>query len=74
MATRRAGPVVRPGPRGARFVLYSVAVLLLAVLLLAVLLLAVLLLAGHRGHCTTDHTKVAVPETPSVSVAVTVTV
>ncbi len=27
-----------------------------------------------RGHCTTDHTKVAVPETPFVSVAVTVTV
>jgi hypothetical protein len=27
-----------------------------------------------RGHWTTDHTKVAVPETPSVSVAVTVTV
>ena len=29
---------------------------------------------GVRGYCTTDHTKVAVPETPSVSVAVTVTV
>ena len=31
-------------------------------------------LAEHEDHCTTDHTKVAVPETPSVSVAVTVTV
>jgi len=30
--------------------------------------------AAHWGHCTTDHTKVAVPDTPSVSVAVTVTV
>ncbi len=31
--------------------------------------------AGARcGYCTTDHTKVAVPVTPSVSVAVTVTV
>jgi hypothetical protein len=30
--------------------------------------------AGYLTHCTTDHTKVAVPETPSVSVAVTVTV
>ena len=29
---------------------------------------------GARGYCTTDHTKVAVPETPSVSFAVTVTV
>ena len=35
---------------------------------------AVLRLAGRRGHCTTDQTKVAVPETPAVSVAVTVTV
>jgi hypothetical protein len=35
---------------------------------------AVLLLAGRGSHCTTDHTKVAVPEAPSVSVAVTVTV
>ena len=37
-------------------------------------LVAVPLLAGRNGHCATDHTKVAVPDTPSVSVAVTVTV
>ena len=53
------GPVVMPGPRGAGFVLCPV---------------AVLRLAEREDHCTTDHTKVAVPETPSVSVAVTVTV
>jgi hypothetical protein len=35
---------------------------------------AVLLLAEPRGHCTTDQTKVAAPETPAVSFAVTVTV
>lgn len=32
---------------------------------------------GHRrdaAYCTTDHTNVAVPDTPFVSVAVTVTV
>jgi hypothetical protein len=28
----------------------------------------------HLAHCTTDQIKVALPETPSVSVAVTVTV
>ena len=31
-------------------------------------------LAGCRVYCATVHTKVAEPETPSVSVAVTVTV
>jgi hypothetical protein len=54
----RAGPVLTPGPRDADFVLGWIAAPL----------------TGRRGYWTTDHTKVAVPETPCVSVAVTLTV
>ncbi len=54
----RAGRVLTPGPRDADF--------------RAVLDCAQL--TGRCGYWTTDHTKVAVAETPSVSVAVTVTV
>ncbi len=55
---RRAGPAAMPGPRGAG----SFPCLVAAPA------------SGRGGYWATVHTNVAVPETPFVSVAVTVTV